>query len=139
MEDQDARYLIGEFNKYASWIVKSVDPVFFMCALVTASGALLLSLLGNLDLVSGVPVSIRFLAFVAMVFWPIALTWKAYRLSCKMIDAQERNGKKLVMLENHRAKYRCLPDGLTFETIVNSKLEDLEGLLRRSVNPGLPI
>ena len=129
MDDSEARYVIEQFNKYASWVAKAIEPGLSFMALLIASSALVI-----VGWSIAVPVeSISFL-LRQVLFWitigifivtvPV-LTIPVHRAIDKCRDNEER----LRMLEDYRFKYKSLPDTLTLETIVTNTPEELRELL----------
>jgi hypothetical protein len=126
MDDNEARYLIDQFNKYASWKARWWEIMFPFVAIILAADALYLS---------SVPVGERFglvWAIVAGGFVVIAFVTMEHdrrtRLGCE---------KRLILLEDYRSRHKlltsgALPDCTTFKTIIESKPEQLEKLLEES-------
>lgn len=126
MDDSEARYLIDQFNKYASWKARWWEIMFAFLAIIVAADALYLS---------SVPVGERFglvWTIVAVVLVVIAFTTMEH-------DRRMRLGfeKRLTLLEGYRSRHKlvtsgALPDSVTFKAIIESKPEQLEKLLEES-------
>lgn len=122
MDDNEARYLIDQYNKYASWGVRFFEILFPYFAVAVAIAALYFS-----------SVSFR-------VSWMRAFVLAIGALACLMattyltITRHLKHREQLILLEDHRFKYKRLPDSVTFKKIVRSKFKpkDLEKLLKES-------
>jgi len=132
MDDSEARYLIDQFNKYASWIMKGPELVIPILALIVASMALVISVMNPLGLFSRYPPPWNSVA-LAVFASPILALWLLWsRIFNKIIDEYGQNRRRLIALMDHYSKYRSLPDSLTFGTIVKWKPEELEKALADS-------
>ena len=105
MKDDDARYLIDQFNKQASWESGEWGRLIPYIALIAALEAFALSMSGiHADI--GVVITIFFVFLIIAIALSTAdsLTRRSYRF-------------RLDKLEDYRYRHKSLPDGITFRTI----------------------
>jgi len=121
MDDDEARYLIDQFNKFASWRVRYFEILFPYLAVGVAIAALYFSSIGGES--SSINRSIIAFGFVAFLIITTVLA----------LDRHTRYREELVLLEGHRFKYKSLPDSVMFNRIVERKFKpkDLKELLKR--------
>ena len=127
VDDSEARYLIDQFNKYASWSVSHWINILPYVAILVSVFALSFSLpetgwevplLSDPMLRLYLPLGVILLAIGAS----LSAAWK-YNQETHSFE------ERLFVLERYRSKHKSLPDEVTFEWIVKSKPEDLEKLL----------
>jgi len=140
MKEDEAKHLIDQFNKYASWAVKGYESVFSMSSLCVAGVAVLIAIAGSLgvfsnflsalpDLWKGVAAT----AMIAIIGIPmIMIRRNVSKVFNALIGLHEENRAKLIALENHRSKYGSLPDDLTFEKIVRLRPDELAKELEKA-------
>jgi hypothetical protein len=123
MNDDEARYLIDQYNKYVSWDVRLREvrlAVYFGLALATA--AILASL--SLQLMSPEAKYLLFPTFfiVLVVFFILFV-----RHIGMLESTYEDHRRRLCRLEDYRFKHKLLPDSITFKLIVeeSGKVEKL--------------
>jgi hypothetical protein len=105
MKDDDARYLIDQFNKQASWESGDWGRLIPYIALITALEALAIPALGiHPDI--GIVITVFFVILVTALALTVAdsLNRRSYRF-------------RLDLLEDYRYRHKCLPDGITFRTV----------------------
>lgn len=122
MDDNEARYLIGEYNKYVSWRVRLFEILFPYIAAAVAITALYFSYVSLADLwLRVVIISIIGIGCLVATALVIVVSHSNYR-------------EQLALLERHRFKYKSLPDSVTFEEIVKSEFRSkgLKKLLEES-------
>jgi len=131
MDKDDAKYLIDQFNKFASWgVSQPLQQVYSTLALIVGCWAIITSLfVAFLQLFpppsvmerTVVGFGIPTVMFILILFF----LRRVSRLSGKVMDAHGRNIEKLTALMDYLSKCGSLPSDLTFEKIVKSKPEDL--------------
>jgi hypothetical protein len=117
MNDDQARYLIDQFNKYASWgtkqigVMKSLAPLslaLFALGWSVATFGRTTSNMGDVVMLSAILVAVVFM--VAYI----------YREEWRIADERSRNREFLIALERHRATFKSLPE-ITLQDIVGDK------------------
>ena len=126
MDDLEARYLIDQFNKYASWFLKGKEPMYSLTALGLTSSAIVITLFAILGVYQLLPNFVVWIWFFVIIFTMAFLYRRLMDFTKSMLREHEDNRRRLIALENYRMKNRSLPDGMTFEKIVGSPPEDLE-------------
>jgi hypothetical protein len=129
LDDLEARYLIDQFNKYASWFLKGKEPMYALTALGLTGSAILFTMYAILGVYQLLPNFVVWIWFFGIIFAMAYLYRKLQDLTKLLLRENEDNRKRLIALENYRMKHRSLPDETTFEKIVGSSPEDLEKLL----------
>lgn len=151
--DDNAKYLVDQFNKYASWrnTEKSVGLSQWPLVLTwLAVGISIVSLswriTNPLSTLSGSSSSATTLAYSPLDIFayflmglvvPLALVvliLVAYRMYSQDYKAfkkeHEDDVSRLLALENHRSRFNSLPSGITLPKIVKMKPDELEKLLK---------
>jgi hypothetical protein len=135
MKDDEARYLIDQYNKYAAWNAGYWSTSLPYLALFLATVALVFSILFQTEpsAFRTYPVDLIMIlsAFGLLILVMVALLGS----ELKHIKEHLAFCDRLVMLEDHRSRYKSLPDALTFEKIISLKklkTKDLETLLKES-------
>jgi len=128
LDDDEARYLIDQFNKYASWDVRSWEIMLSFAAVLIAANALLLS---SMTEKSKTEMGIWVWGFSLALF--VAVFVAAQRAIRGDSGKRNRYRTILVRLEHYRCRHKsvpnkALPDGITFKLIVE-KPEEVETLL----------
>lgn len=126
MDDNEARYLIDQFNKYASWNVRRLEPLLAYVAVSAALGVFFFS--RN-------PFSDSLLN--SLVIYAAVMVYLAGASSVVVIVTNRHSGyrARLIVLEDYRSKHKSLPDTLTFSKIIKFKefkTDDLDKLLKES-------
>jgi ABC-type transport system involved in cytochrome bd biosynthesis fused ATPase/permease subunit len=118
MNDDEARYLIDQFNKFASWRVRYFEILFPYLAVSVAIGALYFSS-SNLgwERTFVICISLLALLFIAGVI---------------VITRHAEHKEQLVLLEDHRAKYKSLPDTVMLSELLKPKPKKLKRLLQEA-------
>lgn len=127
VDDSDARYLIDQYNKYASWDVTSWQIMLPYIAVIIAAMALLAYSLPRNDWIW----LVNQLVYIAVLI-----------IGGRVMneDRKKRSGHKdlLLRLEDHRSKAyarlprgKALPDELTLELLINEP-EQVKKLLDAS-------
>jgi hypothetical protein len=145
LDKDDAKYLIDQFNKFASWgVSQPLQQVYSTLTLIVGCLAIITSLfVAILHLIP--PPSVMGLIVVGFgiptVIFILILVFlrRVSRLTEKVMDTHGRNIEKLTALMDYLSKCGSLPSDLTFERIVKSKPEDLGKLAtseegRRSIS-----
>ena len=129
MDDNEARFLIDQFNKFASWRSKREEMRLTMFGLVLAIFAMGFSVYFYEK---------RPWSWVDAIFM-ICLTigvgvgvFTVTRAARRVFSTYEDDTDRLKALERYRFENKKLPDTVTFEKITDPKLkaEDFEKLLR---------
>lgn len=133
VNDSEAKYLIEQFYKYASWDCRRDEILPGAYSLVMSLIASFIALLSlsrqhpSFLQDDSLPVyGILLLAVMAVVALGAVF-------SLLVGIRYERNMSRLKALENHRSKYGSLPDSLTLEKITRLKPKDLEKLLASEI------
>jgi len=123
VKDDEARYLIDQFNKYASWGVSQHATLdFYFSAAIISSYVLIVAILSTASF-SDPSNPFRFwtglIFLVAVGINGGVLFYHTHQTKSKL----EENGTKLILLEEYRFTHRNYPDGalpwnFTLETIV---------------------
>ncbi|MCJ7505564.1 hypothetical protein MUP05_03710 [Candidatus Bathyarchaeota archaeon] len=132
MNDDEARYLIDQFNKYASWASRGAELAFSAQALAVAFWALMISVMNLLGFFSWILPpwnTVMVAVFVIPVMGLMVLSMRHYR---KVDDEYRQDRRRLIALMDHYSKCRFLPDILTFATIVKWKPDQLKKALADS-------
>jgi hypothetical protein len=130
MDDSEARYLIDQFNKFASWRLRREE--------------LRLTVLGPGIAIFAVGISVMFYDkhpwsstdTILMICSSIALVTVILlllRRLGRMFDGYADDIARLKALEEHRSKFKSLPNEISFCKIVDTKPKDLEELLKASM------
>jgi hypothetical protein len=130
MNDDEARYLIDQYNKHISWKTRHSELGFVAIAVAVATSAYVLSVAtffwrpASLDNVGWILAFATMLAGAVMIL----LIWRESRRVEKIYKDHE---KRLTALENYRSRHKSLPDAITLKLIVE-KPDDVERLLKDS-------
>jgi len=130
MNDNEARYLIDQFNKYASWNVTHWINMFPYLAILLAVFALSFSLPeidGEIVVLSN-PMIRALIPSIAIILVVAAAIWVGWRYN----QDSRSLARCVVVLEKHRSRFKSLPDSITLEKLVQSKPDELEKLLKES-------
>ena len=137
LDDNEARYLIDQFNKYASWSTARIQFYFSEWTSSFAASALCIAILSLFAANASVAVTYR--TIVLGIVAPFSLiivvgggAVSVFRDLRKAKEEQEECEGCFLALEEHRSKYKSLPDGLTLTKIVESELDELKKLLKES-------
>jgi len=143
MDKEDAKYLIDQFNKYASWsmiqhyqLSLTLDPLLVsVLALFVSSGFVLFPDLSR----SSIYARIGFIAFLIVVF--LFVQRRAIRKFNEASLEQDENETVLQLLMDFYLRHKSLPDNLTFEQVVSGKPAELKILLQceSDRNPHTPL
>lgn len=127
MDDDEARYLVDQFNKYVSWRVRRTELWLVEAALLVSVIALGIVLLNQGGLLSG------WVLLIYLVAW-ILLILLVNIDSLRIDEAHKRYQKRIEALESYRFRNKSLPDEITFSKIIDPKLkqDDLRELLERA-------
>jgi len=135
MEDDEARYLIDQYNKYVSWAERLHETTATFVILTVAVTSLFLSVVSyfsrggtNQDPTSNLFVFVfawGMAGFAASVF-----LWFSVSLRSRYLD----HWRRLSILEDYRSRFKSLPDCITFRKVVESKPSELEKLLKDAEN-----
>lgn len=132
MNDDDSRYLIDQFNKYASWTVRRAEVELVGAGVVGTMLAIVVTLMyySGMFASASFPANLLYLLFLALGI--LIIVRQIGKIPKAIQQELERSTRRLVALEDYRSKHGSLPDGITFKRIVESKLEELEELLQAS-------
>jgi hypothetical protein len=130
MNDDEARYLIDQFTKYAGIMLRNGElDLVFAAAAIAAVGVLfgISQLLIPSILLFGLPARTLILtltigASVLLLVYSVETTHRKY----------EDFRKRLLLLEDYRSKYKSLPDTVTLNIIESKKREPLRNLLEEA-------
>ena len=118
MDDNEARYVIDQFNKYASWNVGRWISMLPYLAIVMAVFAISFSLPEtdwNVPFLSNPTIGL--LVPLGTILLVIGVTmgvgWK-YNQDSRSLS------RRLFILEDHRSRFKSLPDEVTFTRVVES-------------------
>lgn len=130
MKDDEARYLIDQFNKHAGVMFRNEELDLVLVAAGIAAIGVLLGLnqvLGATRLLFdfSTRMTILTIAIGALIF---ALIYFIQVIRRKYEDFQ----KRLLLLEDYRSQYKSLPDTVTLNIIEAEKRELLENLLKEA-------
>ena len=139
MDDDDAKFLIDQFNKFASWRIAQSQFEFSQWATFLALVALALSVMiiswqlikPPTEFAVVIMVSLMVIACVAYV-----MMRKEYRA----VRAEHNNdASRLLALEEHYLRFKSLPS-ITLAKLVDSKFtpEDLKKFLKENEPTGSP-
>jgi hypothetical protein len=124
MDNEEAKHLIDQFNKFASWVVRPRELFLVYFALYVAAFSPLLAILaqhyGSTDVIV---VGWTCLAFLVVLVSFYHFTWAR-----GVLDVFAR---KLVALEDFRLAAKSLPDTVTLAAIIGSSPEELRQMLER--------
>lgn len=134
MNDDEARYLIDQFNKYAYLKVRQAEIGLSRNIFVVATTAVFIALM-SLFLPQEHNVYTLGITVLVFVVFFVLVVW-----STRDFDRADERHKKyerwLTALEDHRSKHklrpnRALPDSISFKLLVEHP-EDLDKLLKES-------
>ena len=132
MDESEARYLIDQFNKFASWRLTRWNYAYPVLTLLVAAMAIFYSLTGTYQAVillehpySEITRAAAWTFFFVMA-GVSAFTVGGYGKEVRFL--QER----LAILEDYRFKHKALPDSVPFTVMVERCPEQLEKLLKES-------
>jgi hypothetical protein len=134
--DDEAKFLIDQFNKLASWRMSGLHLAFSTYGPLAAAIAIFVSILTitwrntALDVISNIYAP--GLAIGIAIF--VAALWYDYRRAGKI---QEDDGNRLLALEAYYSKFKSLPN-LTLARILEFTPKDLEKFLRDNEPKGSP-
>jgi hypothetical protein len=117
MNDDEARYLIDQYNKYASW-----GPRPFEVLLPYVAVALALMALFS-PAVSPQESAVRTLLYGVPILTIVVLT------IVFIVGRYGRYKDQLVLLERFRSKYKSLPDSVTLDVLLKHNAKKLTDLL----------
>lgn len=127
MDDNEARYLIDQYNKYVSWRIRrdevsliAVSAMLACAALVSSTFALLVSSVAPFE----PPASTldRVNQWAHLITLLILLVMATLALSQIQIHrTQNWHKRRLARLEEYRFRHKSLPDSITFSEIVDPK------------------
>jgi hypothetical protein len=134
MKDDEARYLIDQYNKFASYRMGETHFQFSNWAVVFAACAILTSVIpiawrgAQLDVMTSLVFPLVILTIAALF---AILAFRNYHKAHKQ---HENDMDILMLLEDYRSTHKGLPDTITLGKITNLqfKAEDLEKLLAES-------
>jgi len=131
MNDEEARYLIGEFNKYASWSMRGEE----LLLIVLPPGFAIITIGISIFFYEKLPWSVVDTIFMTcLVIVVAAVVLQSVRRVWRILDSYEDNRRRLLLLEDYRSMHEStihtLPDSVTFKKIVESKPDELEKLLK---------
>jgi protein-S-isoprenylcysteine O-methyltransferase Ste14 len=117
LNDDEARYLIDQYNKYVSWKTRYNELTLVAVAISVAAASLGVAVAALIlrsfpTNVFGVIIGLVLLLLVLAMFYN---GWRQHR---RIERDYEEYEKRLVALENYRSEHRSLPDGVTFKLIV---------------------
>lgn len=129
MEDSEARYLINQFNNYASWSLKYVD-------VITSFGTFAIAMIA-MSIASVVYFGKNWLTdYQIEYYYPVVWSVGILLMICVIVILligfmnRDRNEKKLLILEDYRSRNKCLPNDLTLKKIIEFKPNNLEQFLK---------
>jgi len=127
MDDDEARYLIDQFNKYVSWRVRRTELWLVETASLVSVIALGIVLLNQGGYLSG------WVLVIYLVIWTL-LMLLGHVDSRRIDQTHKRLQKRIEALESYRFRSKSLPDEITFSKIIDPKLkqDDLRELLERA-------
>jgi hypothetical protein len=128
MNDDEARYLIDQYNKYVSWAVRVREVFFAVYFGFSMAGLALLYSIAFQVMPTEVKPALTVLAVVTVFAFVTAFLIYDRRF----VSAYRSHRSCLCMLEDYRFKHKSLPDQVTFRKIVESKPEELEKLLKEN-------
>jgi hypothetical protein len=140
MKDDEARYLIDQFNKYASWSMRGEE----LRLMVLAPGFAIIAIGISIFFYEKLPWSaVDTIVISCLVIVVAAVVLQTLRRVLRTLDSYEDNRRRLLLLEDYRSMHEgtihALPDSVTFKKIVESKPDELEKLLKESEpNPVAP-
>jgi len=132
MNDEQARYLIDQFNKYASWAPRLYEMALTGTGTFIAYLALSLVILGTYGWEPKsvyAEISIEFARWGSLAI--VVVTMYLFGKAIAGIRGEHtRNRQILVALENYRSQFRSLPDTIALKKLVEVKTkEDVDRLL----------
>jgi MFS superfamily sulfate permease-like transporter len=137
MKDDEARYLIDQFNKYASWNVSHWITLCSFLAVLLATTAVFLSITGTYQQIVSSPYPYNLIEYVIAVGFFLFMLWLLVKASVNYNHDIRSFNKRLVILEDYRFEHKllpnkALPDCITLGLIVKSKPDELKKLLKES-------
>lgn len=131
MKDDEARYLIDQFNKYASWSMRGEE----LRLMVLAPGFAIIAIGISIFFYEKLPWSVvDTIVISCLVIVVAAVVLQTLRRVLRTLDSYEDNRRRLLLLEDYRSMHEgtihALPDSVTFKKIVESKPDELEKLLK---------
>jgi hypothetical protein len=132
MNDDEARYLIDQFNKFTSYRMGATQFELSIWAVVLAISAILFSEI-PIAWRGAQPDIMTIEVFPLMAFGIVIFAILAVFHHCYKADRIHKDDVDILMaLESHRSRYKRLPDTITLERVTHLgfKAEDLRKLLR---------
>jgi hypothetical protein len=120
--DDEARFLIDQFNKYASWRTRRREVAIAGAAFGVTIAAVYVSWVGYPNYTWWMLWSMQLLLLVLGVL--------VFAVSLAIADQIGDYSKRLRALEAYRSQHRSLPQSITFEIVVESKSDRLKKLLK---------
>ena len=126
MNENDARFLIDQFNKYASWMVNQPIQIFLSSfAVALAAVAFLLSLLRLSDFPEWV-------TFWGYVVFTILFIWLMYYGTYRPSQEHRMNEERLHLLMDHFLEHHSLPGEVTFDLLAKKRVNELKEMLKHA-------
>ena len=134
LNKDDAKYLIDQFNKYASWSVGQPAQMILSWAAIGITIATIVITSIHPELFPWIrdPNSpIHYLYYwVILVLVSVSIVVTILIVFTSLLGHM-RNEGKLRLLMDYWHRHQSLPDDLTFDKIIDSKPKELEALLTR--------
>jgi lipopolysaccharide export LptBFGC system permease protein LptF len=133
MDDGEARYLIDQFNKFASWRIAETQFELSQSATLIALLAVGLSVVGISWQYTKPPTEFAFVSTLFLMVIVLGI-YVAMRREYRAVRAEHKDdASRLLALEDHYSRFKSLPS-ITLAKIVDSKFtpEDLKKLLKES-------
>jgi hypothetical protein len=122
MENDEAKHLIDQFNKFASWVARPRELFLVYFALYVATFSPLMAITaGRYGSPDTLLVAWGLLGFVVAFVSFYHFMW--------IRNVLDLFARKLVALEDFRRLAKSLPDTMTLATIIGSKPEELRQML----------
>jgi len=128
MSNDEAKFLIDQFNKFASWRWRREELRLTVLGPGIAIFAIGISVLFYEHPFSSTSIALMYGLSIALI---VVILLMLRRLG-GMFDGYADYIARLKALEEHRSKFKSLPESISFATLVDSRIEDLKKLLKEN-------
>lgn len=137
MNEKEAKFLIDQFNKYASWSIGQPAQILLSCGAITLSSLVIIVSTLHPALnpwISDLQSPSRYIYFMSEFIVIYGFTAGVIIFVSWAIILHGRNEDKLTLLVDYWFRHKSLPDELTFEEITSGKFKKPKDLRKRLVD-----
>jgi Ni/Fe-hydrogenase subunit HybB-like protein len=133
MKEEDAKFLIDQFNKYVSWTLKSADWTLSLAAVSISTLAVVISM-ASIATSSMQPEDWwKYLNIAAFIIIALVLGFIVYRngrVYDRVREMQMKNKLLFSYLLEYFLRYKSLPNSINFAYLVTVEPDGLQKLLQ---------